>query len=103
MKGDRYLWQLRRSGRTLPYVWVSDFPLAYADTTDVSVVGDTPELLDLRFLLGTTVIVSGLDAGRVERIATACAAHAKRVISNTYAGRALVRVADTEGILIWQR
>lgn len=71
----------------------------------VRVCGDTPELLDLRFLVGTTALVEGSDAARVDRIAEVCKPIAKRVIATTSIRNGMlfdvVRITDTEGVMTW--
>lgn len=106
MTGDRELLAMRRSGRKPAYVWVSDFPDTTLDGFTVRVAGDSPELLDLRFLVGTTVIVEGGDSARVERLAKACQQVARRVIASTFAKARgyweVVKTTDTEGVMTWQ-
>lgn len=71
---------------------------------------DALRRLDLRFLTGLVVAVTGCEAGRVAAVAGACeAAGAVRVIATTLerddsTGEAhfdAVRVTDTEGALAW--
>lgn len=107
MTGDRPITAMRRAGRKPAYVWVSDFPDCILDGLTVKVAGDSPELLDLRFLVGTTAIVEGADSARVDRIAKACAAVARRVIASTHRRDArgfteVFRVTDTEEVMSWQ-
>lgn len=106
MTGDQEIIAMRRAGRKPAYVWVSDFRDCVMDGFTVRVAGDTPELLDLRFLFGVTAIVEGQDAARVDRIANACATVAHRVVASTLGhcrGFAeVVRVTDTEGIMTWR-
>ena len=105
MKGERELWAMRRAGKKPAYIWVSDFPNCALDGLTVRVAGESPDLLDLRFLVGTTVIVEGPDGARVERLAKACGAHARRVIASTITRQAgwaeVVCVTDTEGVMTW--
>lgn len=105
MKGDREILAMRRAGKKPAYVWVSDLP-GPLDGLTVRVAGDAPELLDLRFLVGTTVIVEGADASRVDRLAAACKKVAQRVIASTCTRVRgyweVVRVTDSEGVMTWQ-
>lgn len=101
MTGQQELFALRRSGLKPEFVWVSDFPNCTLDGLTVRVAVDTPELEDFRFLVGVTALVEGMDASRVDRIAKACQAIARRVISSTFDGRDVVRVTDTEGAMSW--
>lgn len=111
MNGHRELIAMRRSGFKPAFVFVNDYPCdtnwaKWGDHPTVCVSGDTPELEDYRFLVGTTVILAGFDATRIERFSKACEAHAKRVIATvstqlTPARCEVVSVADTEGTMTW--
>lgn len=103
MTGHERILELRRSGMKLPIIWVSDFGDCTMDGFTVRVKGDTPEMLDLRFLVGATAIVEGSDPRRVERIAKACKAHARRVIASTHDGYKVSRVEDSEGVMTWPK
>jgi hypothetical protein len=103
MTGERPILALRRAGKKPVIVWVSDFAWALLDGLTVSVACDTPELLDLRFLRGTTAVVTAASPERADRIGTACAAFARRVITNVFDGRDVVRVTDTDGVMAWPR
>jgi hypothetical protein len=107
MKGHDQLIALRRKGLKPTYVWISDYPWAFLDGLTVNVHGDTPELLDLRFLVGTTALVEGPDQSRVDRIANACEAIAQRVIANcnTWDGMRITSTTttDTEGVMTWPK
>lgn len=89
MIGHLPILAMRRSGRKPNAVWVSDFPdcmlaESITDSQTVRVAGDTPELLDLRFLLGVEQVhVEGPDPDRVRRVAAACQAFAKVVVAST--------------------
>lgn len=101
MTGHEPIWALRRAGRKPAFVWVSDFPWAVLDGVTVRVTGEVPELLDLRFLVGTTTIVEAATAQRAQRIAAACHGLAARVIANVYDGRDVTQITDTQGVLTW--
>lgn len=111
MNGHTDLIAMRRSGQKPAYVWVNDYPCKtdwakWGEHPTVCVAGDTPELLDLRFLVGTTVILTGFDSDRTDRIANACSAHAARVIASTLIDINVhrcecERVTDTESELTW--
>lgn len=110
MRGHDALIAMRRARKKPAYAWVSDFHNAYIDDGfTVCVAGDLPELLDLSFLVGVTVIVEGPTNPRNERIAKACLdAGARRVLSSTHQPdqRGLdevVRVTDTQGVLSWPK
>lgn len=113
MNGHRDLITMRRAGYKPAFVFVNDFPChtdwaKLGDHPTVSVDGDTPELQDFRFLVGLTAIVAGFDADRVKRIASACQAHAKRVVAsvstqiNQYRSE-ISSVTDTEDLLTWPK
>ena len=60
--------------------------------------------MDLRFLVGLTVLVDGDTDARVDRLTRACvAAKARRVVGNTFRGDRIVRITDTDGALTWQQ
>lgn len=111
MHGHHELIAMRRAGMKPEMVWIADYSVAtdwakWGDHPQVCVAGDTPEIEDFRFLVGITAIVNGFDSARVDRIANACAAHAKRVIATTAAWATAhqvetVRITDTEGVLTW--
>lgn len=74
----------------IPTVWVQD--------------DDTPERLDLRFVIGLSVVISGRDAGRVESLKQAAIdAGAQRVIAATLTldesgqEHRVVSITDTAG------
>ena len=106
MTGQDSILALRRSGQRPEFVWVTDIDINHLDGLTVKVCDDTPELLDLRFLLGVTAVVEGDDQKRVERITQACIdAKAKRVIASTHGMEgswpAVLKVVDTEGVWKW--
>jgi hypothetical protein len=112
--GHEHILALRRSGRAPRFVWVQDFPGAIYGAMNVRLAPtDVPEQLDFRFLVGLTALVEGFDHARVERIATACAMFAKRVVANVnspvsaaqaYGGPTfpVIKTTDTEGVATWQ-
>lgn len=111
MTGHEPILAMRRARRKPAFVTVSDRPChtdwaKWGDQPVVCVAGDTPELLDLRFLVGTTALVEGFDEARVARIAKVCEPIAARVIAtvarpiDTWRTQ-VVSVTDTEGALTW--
>lgn len=109
MTGHQPLIAMRRAGLKPPFVVVTDAVKCIDADYTVS-VGDeeTPEVMDLRFLVGCTVMVEGVDAQRVDRITKACiAAKADRVVATTHRQAAplrfeITRITDTEGVMNWQ-
>lgn len=109
--GNKTIIDIRHTRKKPRYVWLSDFPdcsLAQSleDHQTVRVTGDTPETLDLRFLVGTVAIVEGPDGARVERIAAMCKPFASRVIANTIERVdqwhfTVTKTTDTESVLTW--
>ena len=100
MRGHEALLTLRRNGQrpahvTLqahdgrPYAWWLTAELMPFPTVQIE-PGDTPELLDLRFVVGLPVIVDCDDAQRLERLADA-----------VHAAGAL-KVYPVGGIASWQ-
>jgi hypothetical protein len=102
MKGHENILALRRAGRKPAYVWVEDHAKVLLDDgLTVCVHGDTPELLDLRFLFGTTALVSSPSAERAHRLSAECAKYAKRVIATVIPGREVTQITDTDGKFVW--
>lgn len=105
MTGHQPIIAMRRAGLKPPYVWISDFDHVPLDGRTVIVAGDTPELLDFRFLIGVTAIVEGRDAARVDRIAAAIQPIAARVVASTFDQAPyypkVTRVTDTQGVMTW--
>lgn len=101
MKGHQPIIAMRRSGRKPAFVTLTDHDVRWLSGLTVSVLGDTPELLDLRFLVGTTVLVEGPDQARVDRIFEACRPIAARVIGTTIPDKTVTRVIDTAGVATW--
>lgn len=101
MTGHEPILALRRSGRRPTFVWISDHQHQTLDGLTVRVTDDTPETLDLRFLLGVTALVEGPDADRVKRIAECCKTVAKRVIATTSTSLGITSITDTEEVMSW--
>ena len=109
MTGHKTLIAMRRSGLKPPFVVVTDgVKCIEADYTVEVGDEETPEVMDLRFLVGCTVMVDGSDAQRVDRITKACvAAKAGRVVATTHKQTGptrfeTTRITDTEGVMNWQ-
>ena len=109
MNGHQAIRALRQQGLKPAFVWLLDsdhIPTDYMVTLKKT---DNPEALDLRFLIGTTVLVESQDKDRLERIVEACKqAKAARVVSSLYQRTNVyhfdtVAVSDTEEVLTWQR
>ena len=108
MTGHQPLIAMRRARLKPPFVVVTDaVKCIEADYTVMVGDEETPEAMDLRFLVGCTVMVEGVDAQRVDRITKACvAAKADRVIATTHRQTApmrleITRITDTEGVMNW--
>lgn len=118
MRGHEALIAMRRQGAkprrvtllTTPGYdrWVATWPTEFPAYPDIEIAPeDTPERLDLRFLVGLQVHVDGADETRVERVTRcAVAAGAARVIGSVFrevgARTELIRMTDTQGDLTWQ-
>lgn len=108
MNGHQLIIDLRRAGRKPSFLWVSDLEKTHMDGVTVCVAGDTPELLDLRFLVGVTALVEGQDEKRVQRIAAACQKFASRVVAsvvhqvNEYRWETQ-SITDTDGVMTWHK
>lgn len=113
MNGHQAIIDMRRKGLKPVRVYISDYPCRtdwakWGDVPDVCIAGDIPELQDFRFLIGTTAWVDGSDKDRVQRIAKACAAHAKRVVSTVFKRidayqLETVSITDTDEVLTWPK
>lgn len=106
MTGHQRIVAMRRQGLKPSVVWVADYPEAVNDGLTIRVdEQDTPELLDLRFLVGTTVTVESFNDQRLQRLAKACAQHARRVIAVLFEQRGyrfeVTQITDTQGALAW--
>lgn len=117
MRGHEPLLTMRRRGfvphsvtllTTLGYDrWVARWPAETPQWPEIEIAPDeTPERLDLRFVVGLPVHVVGHDEVRVERVARcAAAAGAGRVIATVFDGHGpssgVIRITDTQGALTW--
>jgi hypothetical protein len=81
MRGHEQIIQIRKSGiKPSGLVFIDDYPvkpvfldwLQHQSMPTVCVHGDDIDALDMRFLVGLTVQVSGDDLMRVKRLAGAC-------------------------------
>jgi len=105
MTGHEPILEMRRRGKAPVTVWLTDEPEAPRTGTTVYIAPhERPELLDLRFLVGLTVLVDGDTDARVDSLVAACVqARAKRVIGNTFDGPWMVRITDTDGAFTRQK
>jgi hypothetical protein len=118
MKGHEAIIATRMESKKPVMVFLCADGYSAVDTTPKNPLADLVifphedlECLDLRFLVGLTVSISGENHSRVTAVTESCIkAKAKRVISN-YATikhtpygpvSELVRVDDTEGVLQWE-
>lgn len=116
MTGHDLIISLRRRGYAPACIHIDDWQHHATEDGDTVCLSpaDVPEQQDWRFVVGLPVIVAGEDAGRVARIAAACAKYAKRVVASTHAvdrtrldwqGRpavSLISIQDTAGAFTWQ-
>lgn len=77
MRGHEKIIELRKRGVRPAHVFLNDFPCStewetFADHATVCVDGDDPDLLDLRFLVGTVAHVACLSQARADRFMGAC-------------------------------
>lgn len=109
MNGHEAIWKLRRDGFKPAYVWLQDSGLIPTDYAVTLGQTDIPEALDLRFLVGTTVLAESPDKARLLRIATACQqAKALRVIASLHRNvdkyrTETVSITDTDEVMTWQK
>jgi hypothetical protein len=106
MRGHEEILAMRRAGDKPACVWLQDWvgdPLDYM----VTVGGDVPELLDLRFLINLLVTVESDDRPRLIRLLEATrTAQAGRTVGvlaqRTRLGRyEILEIIDSEGYLTW--
>lgn len=102
MTGHDEILAMRRAGSKPAFVWVTDHAKVIPSDHTVRIApADVPEQLDLRFVVGTTVLVEGESQARVDRIAAVCQRFASRVITATSHGRTVDRITDTQGVMQW--
>lgn len=108
MNGHEAILTMRRKGFKPAFVWLQDSGLVPTDLAVTISKTENPESLDLRFLIGTTVIAESDNKQRLEAMTNAAKqAKALRVIASQYqripGGRfEVVGVSDTQGDLTWQ-
>lgn len=107
MNGHQAIIDMRHKGYKPAYVWLQDTGLAPGDNAVTLVKTDIPEALDLRFLIGTTVLAESPDKHRLERITRACVqAKAARVIASLYDPKRwseTTEITDTDGVMTWPK
>jgi len=86
MRGHEPLIAMRKAGRRPACVFLNDFLCQtdwpqYGDSATVSIHGDAPETLDLRFLVGMTVSVLATDENRARTILEACKAAGAEIVA----------------------
>jgi len=98
---------MRHEGMKPSYVWLQDSGLVPGDNAVTLAKTDIPEALDLRFVIGTTVLAESPDKQRLERITRACVqAKAARVIASLYDPKkwsATTEITDTQGLMAWPK
>lgn len=109
MNGHEAIISMRRNGFKPAYVWLQDSGLIPTDYAVTLAKTDIPEALDLRFLVGVTVLAESQDKDRLQRIASACRqAKASRVIASlsrrvdAYRTET-VEITDTDEVMTWQK
>jgi len=108
MNGHQTIIDMRRSGLKPVYVWLQDSGLAPADYAVTLAPTDNPATLDLRFLVGTTVLAEGSNRERLAAMLKAASeAGAKRVITNRHVRDGvrfeIVETTDTDGVMTWPK
>jgi len=114
MKGHKPILTMRLAGIKPDCVWLHDYPYPtdwdkWGDMPAVCVAGDSPELLDLRFLKDIELVhIDCENEESNERLFAACSRFAKRTIC-TVMGRIneyrweVLSSKDTAGVLTWQK
>lgn len=108
MNGHDAIINLRRNGFKPAFVWLQDALHAPTDNTVSLSPTDNPEALDLRFLVGTTVLAESANRERLGAMLKACmSAKAKRVITNLHQRDGyhfeVIETTDTDGVTTWQK
>lgn len=113
MTGHQPLIAMRLRGQRPPVLWVQTSLQSnrdwarYGERPEIGIeAADYPDLLDLRFAVGLTVLVDGSNPDRVASVGKAFEQVAKRVICNVDSGGEwpeLVSTTDTQGELAWQK
>lgn len=109
MNGHQSIIEMRRNRMKPAYVWLQDSGLVPTDLSVTLASSDIPEALDLRFLVGITVLAESQNADRLKRITTACQqAKALRVIASLHRNvdkyrTETVSITDTDGVMTWQK
>lgn len=104
MTGHEHIVEMRRAGQRPAYVWLSDVRKHIPHEFTVHVKPeDVPEHLDLRFLVGTTVLLESESAERAQRLTACCRQYARRVVCTTYQGWHVASVTDTDGVMTWPK
>jgi hypothetical protein len=105
MTGHEPLIAMRRNGFKPAFVWLSEAGFT-PSTHEVHIAKtDIPEALDLRFLVGVTVLAESQNRERLGQILKACMeAKARRVIASLYRKEPnglfeTFEITDTEGDL----
>ncbi len=79
MRGHEKIIAMRKAGSRPAIVFLNDFPcktdwFEFGEHATVDVSGDQPEWLDLRFLVGLKVSITGGNEKRAKRFMEACKA-----------------------------
>lgn len=108
MNGHEAIIAMRRARLKPACVWLQDAPHAPTDYAVTLSPTDNPESLDLRFLVGTTVLAESADSSRLEQMSKACLeAKASRVIATLYKRDGyhfeIIKTTDTSGVMTWPK
>lgn len=108
MNGHESIIQMRRDRMKPAFVWLQDAQHAPTDYAVTLSPTENPEALDLRFLVGTTVLAESGNRKRLGAMLKACMdAKAKRVITNLHQRNGvrfeIIETTDTDGVMTWQK
>lgn len=107
MRGAEHIVSLRKAGLKPAYVWLQDAEIAPSDLAITLAKTDAPEALDLRCLVGVTVLAESENRDRLGRMLRACMeAKARRVIASLYRKQGeycyeIIETTDTDGVATW--
>jgi hypothetical protein len=92
MRGHEQIIAMRKAGKRPGIVFLNDQPslpgeldwAQFGEHATVEVYGDTPEALDLRYLIGLTVSITGSSVERAKRFMEACKAAGAETVAAGY-------------------
>jgi hypothetical protein len=109
MKGHERLIDMRRAGKAPRFVFINDYPCKTdwfenpGDAVTVCTHGDSVELIDLRFLVGLKVSISGEDEARVKKLYERCKASGVGMVAACHIQPGVKRWDQAGWAEVWKR